>query len=80
MAPDITQNWAGPAWEYRERTREVAWAGYAVRSRKEDASRIAAKWLQVFSPKLAKGFEDLHRCFIVEAVPLELTPVQPLEV
>lgn len=39
----ITQNWAGHTREYRERTREVAWADYVVRSREEGEVRVAAK-------------------------------------
>jgi len=39
----ITQNWAGHTREYQERTREVAWTDYVVRSREEEAARIAVK-------------------------------------
>jgi len=37
----VTQNWAGHTREYRERTREVAWADYVVRSGEESAARAA---------------------------------------
>ncbi|HXZ88300.1 MAG TPA: NAD(P)/FAD-dependent oxidoreductase [Candidatus Binataceae bacterium] len=37
----ITQNWAGHTREYRERTREVAWADYVVGSGEESAARAA---------------------------------------
>lgn len=39
----ITQNWGGHTRDYRDATREVAWADYAVRSRTAGEAGIAAR-------------------------------------